>query len=236
MKIDMRLPQIDDSCDVLPVNGQHGLCRAYYQPDELDIKAIEYATSIANQSEKNLYALDLGCSPYFPQSQRLGKLGFQVDAFDLEKPIANLDEINKLYPDRIHYQTRNIIELQSIDLRNDYQIIYSNRCLSFISFPHAYSLIRMLISHVKTKTIYFLGFFAESAKYADNYPIDLPLENRFVPLNNPVAKNNQMLAPVCVYTPDEIFERLLGGLPITIIEVLEATSGSIKIIFEKECG
>lgn len=234
MKIDMQLPQISDICDVLPVNGQHGLCRAYYQPDELDIKAIEYATQVA-QSEKNLFALDLGSSPYFPQSQRLAKVGFYVDAFDLEKPFANFDEINKVYQNRIHYQTRNITELKSTDLRNDYQIIYSNRCLSFISYHQAYTLIRMLLSHIKTKTRYFLGFFAESAKYADNYPMDLALESRFVPLDNSIAKGNQMLAPVCVYTRDEIFENLLGGLPITITEVLQATSGSIKVIFENKC-
>lgn len=66
----------------------------------------------------------------------------------------------------------------------------------------------MLISHINTKTRYFLGFFAEAAQYAENYPLDIPLESR-LPLDNPISRGNQMLAPVCVYKREEIFENLL---------------------------
>lgn len=106
MKIDMQLPKIGDACDVLPINGQHGLCRSYYQPDELDVKAIEYASMAGQHSGRDLYALDLGCSPYFPQSQRLAKLGFYVDAFDLEEPADTLEQRNNLFQVRIHYQSK----------------------------------------------------------------------------------------------------------------------------------
>ena len=54
--------------------------------------------------------------------------------------------------------------------------------------------------------------------------MDLPLENRFVPLDNEVAQKNQMLAPVCIYKYDEIIKDLLGGIPISIIEILHAKS------------
>ena len=228
------LPKIDDKCDVLLINGRHGVCRSYYQPDELDIKAVEYAKLLVNHSGKsNLYALDLGCSPYFPQSQRLANLGFTVDAFDLEKPVISLDQIN-LHKTHINYQVKNIADLTADDLHNNYHIIYSNRCFSFLRYSHAYSLIRILLQRANSKTRFFVGFFTNLSKYAENYPIELPLEDRYVPLNNEIARMNQMFAPVCLYTQKEIVEDLLGDLPITIIEILHAQSGSLKIIFEKE--
>ena len=65
MKIDIQLPKIDDTCDVLLINGRHGVCRSYYHPDEFDIKVIEYAHSLTQEGATELAALDLGCSPYF---------------------------------------------------------------------------------------------------------------------------------------------------------------------------
>ncbi len=233
MEMNIQLPKIDDTCDVLVINGQHGVCRTYYQPDEFDIKVIEYAHLLTQKAVTDLYALDLGCSPYFPESQRLAKLGFNVDAFDLENPIDSFEQINISLKNLINYKVKDIATLKSSNLRTNYDIIYSNRCLSFLKYCQAYQLINMLINQVDNKSRFFLSFFSESAEYAANYPIDLPLENRFVSLNNEVARKNQMLAPVCLYKYDEITKDLLSGFPITIIEILHAKSGSIKIIFEK---
>lgn len=233
MKIDMNLPKIDDNCDVLPVNGKHGLCRSYYQPDEFDLKTIEYAQLLTQKSSTDLYALDLGCSPYFPQNQRLAQLGFYVDAFDLEKPMLDFDKINARHQNRISYHVKNIADIKKSDVKNNYDIVYSNRCLSFLSYPKARQLIQLLVYSSMSNTRYFLSFFSDKAKYAEHYPMHLPLEDRYVPLNSDIARNNQMLAPVCVYTEVELLDKLLGDLPITIIELLHAESGSLKIIFEK---
>ena len=232
MSSDFKLPKIDDKCDVLPISGQHGVCRSYYQPDEFDIKALEYAKVLVQQSASELHALDLGCSPYFPQSQRLAKLGVFVDAVDLEKPVANFAEINRQYDNRICYKRLDLKRLQASDLTNQYQIVYSNRCLSFLSYSDTYHLIRALIKHNKCHTRYFLAFFSVSGKYAENYPIHLPLAERYVPLNNPYAERDEMLAPVCLYTRDELLDDLLGELPISIVEIITVKSGSFKIIFD----
>lgn len=232
MDLEMQLPKIDEKCETLPVNGRHGLCRAYYQPDLLDYKTIEFAQTLSRNTTQQLYALDLGCSPYFPQSQRLAKLGFMVDAFDIEKPSDKILQNIPQYQNCINYCVKNLADITTRDLRDDYQIVYANRCLSFLSYPQTRRLLHILINHLHSKTRYFLAFFMESAIYAQNYPIHLPLEERFVTLENPVARGNDMLAPACVYQYHEIFENLLGDLPITIIEEIKAESGSLKIIFE----
>ncbi len=232
INLDIKLPDIDSQCDVLAINGQHGVCRSYYQPDEFDLKTLQYAKMLLQQSTSKLHALDLGCSPYFPQSQRLAKLGFCVDAFDLEKPMNNFAEINQQYNNRIHYRNIDLKQLHDSDLTNQYQIVYSNRCLSFLSYPDMYRLIRMLFKHNNNHTRYFLAFFAISGKYAENYPTHLPLEERYIALNNAYAERDQMLAPVCLYTEDEILNKLLGGLSISLVETIKAKSGSLKIIFD----
>lgn len=58
MEASVQLPKIDDTCDILSINGRHCVCRSYYHPDEFDIKVIEYAHSLA-QDGQDLYALDL---------------------------------------------------------------------------------------------------------------------------------------------------------------------------------
>ena len=65
-------------------------------------------------------------------------------------------------------------------------------------------LLQTLINHIHGPTRYFLAFFSVSGKYAEHYPSHLPLEQRYAPLNNEYARRNQMLAPVCLYTLDEI--------------------------------
>ena len=102
MALDLTLPNIDDEHDVLPVNGSYGICRSYYQPDELDIKALEYAKNLQKPfTVKKPRALDLGCSPYFPQSQRLAKIGFSIHAIDAVNPVADFDKINAIYDSSI---------------------------------------------------------------------------------------------------------------------------------------
>jgi hypothetical protein len=90
----------------------------------------------------------------------------------------------------------------------------------------------MLISHNKQKARFFLSFFTHSSDYSDNYPNHLPLETRYAPLDNAVARGNEMLAPVCLYTRDEIIGNLLDKLPISIIEEIITKSGSLKLIFD----
>lgn len=232
MALDLKLPDIDGYNEMLPISGQHGACLSYYQPDELDLKALEYASILNQQTDNSLCALDLGCSPYFPQSQRFAKLGFQVDAIDLIKPVYNFTEINQRYHNRIAYKILDLKHLQSEDLMHQYQIVYSNRCFSFLSYSEAHRLIRILINHNKYQTRYFLAFFSVLGKYAENYPVYLPLAERYVALDNAYAKRAQMLAPVCLYTREEILHDLLGDLPISLVEIIEAKSGSLKIIFE----
>lgn len=174
---DAKLPKIDDKGEVLPISGQHGVCRSYYQPDDFDIKALEYATVLMQQSVSELYALDLGCSPYFPQSQRFAKLGFNIDAFDLVRPVTNFSEINQQYDNRICYTNLDLRLLQEHDLKHQYQIVYSNRCLSFISYPDMYRLIRTLINHNKCHTRYFLAFFTFSVSMLKIIPFIYHLQS-----------------------------------------------------------
>lgn len=232
MNINTKLPDLSNKSGALSTNGRHGMCRSYYQPDEFDIKTLEYATMLSQQKGKNLFALDLGCSPYFPQSQRLAKLGFYVDAFDLENPMDGFEQINQDCHNRINYKVKDIALLASNDLTHDYQIIYSNRCLSFLTYQQAYQLIQMLVHRVKSKARFFLAFFSQSAKYASGYPNHLPLEKRYAQLDNLIARGNEMLAPVCLYSRDEIFQNLLEGCPISIVEELQTEAGSLKIIFD----
>src|SRR5580765_7139911 len=88
-KLNLPTPVKTDAHLALPTNGRSGLCASFYNPDQLDIEALNYAKELKENSVKNeiLYAADIGCSSYFPQAIRFAQLGLTVDGFDIEKPM-----------------------------------------------------------------------------------------------------------------------------------------------------
>ncbi|MBB71158.1 MAG: hypothetical protein CMF50_02015 [Legionellales bacterium] len=220
--------------EALPIDGEHGVCRSYNNLDALDIKTIEYATSLLYSSSKNIFALDLGCSPYCPQGLRLAKQGCYVDAIDLNPPDKAFQSINQSFDKRISYLVKDLRELQASDLAHQYSLIYSNRCLCFMKHTHIRHLMKLLVERSLSKTRFFISFFTVDGHYAKGYPVNQALDERFYRLTSDVAKRSSMTAPVCLYTKAEIYDEVLGELPITLIDEITASTGSLKLIFEKQ--
>lgn len=98
LKTKLNLPALvkSDSYLALPTNGRRGLCVSFFNPDALDIEALDFAKQLKESATPNelIYAADIGCSSYFPQAIRFARAGLTVDAFDIESPMPEYQSIN----------------------------------------------------------------------------------------------------------------------------------------------
>ena len=215
------------------ISGRYGGCVSMYTPDDLDERALEYAQSIVKaRPDETLWAADLGASPFCPQAIRFADAGLHVDAFDLEPPAAELAAINQDLGNKIHFVQKNLLDLQSAELKL-YSLVYTNRCLFFLPFHEAKNVLRKFISHAAPGAQFFISLMDMNGPLAINYPHrDKPLSERFAVPNCDYARLVECNMPVCFYYADEVESELLHDLPIHVLELIQTTPRSIKVVFE----
>ena len=217
------------------ISGRYGGCVSMYTPDELDKRALEYARELAAlNSKQKLYVADLGSSPFCPQSIRFADCGLHVDAFDLEPPHPELDNIKSELSGEINYVNKNIKDVGS-DMLHQYSMVYTNRCLFFLPFAEAKAVLSKFIDSSKPGARFFISLMDMNGPIAKDYPDrDKPLEERFAVVKNDYATKVECNMPVCFYYPDEVQSELLQGLPVHVLELIQTSPRSIKIVFEKK--
>lgn len=217
------------------ISGRYGSCVSMYTPDEIDLRALQYAEElIATKPYDPLYAADLGSSPYCPQSLRFAHLGYQVDAFDLEPSAPEFSQINQELGNKIQYIQKNLLDVSVNDLK-PYSIVYTNRCLFFLPFVEAKKVLYKFIEAAAPGAKFFISVMDIDGPLAENYiDREKPLAERFSVVKNDYAKKVECNMPVCFYTTEEVQRELLSGLPVSLEEIIQTTQhSSIKIIFKK---
>lgn len=216
----------------LPTNGRRGVCVAFFDPDELDYAALEFAKQLKNNAADNeiIYAADVGCSSYFPQAIRFAQMDLRVDAFDIESPIPEYHTINHELNGKINYFQANL-RLPLEQKNHRYSIVYSNRFMSHLTFSEAKNILHYFIQHATKNCRFYLSFGSLTSYQKDDYSDGCkPVEERFARISGELATKHQLMEPVCLYTKDDIYGKLLADLPVNILAELKG-SVSIKIIF-----
>ncbi len=219
------------------ISGRYGSCVSMYTPDELDIRALQYAEKLRKlRSDDVIYAADLGSSPYCPQSIRFAHAGLLVDAFDLEPSAPEFVQINKELGNKIHYFQKNLSDVRTEELKS-YSLVYTNRCLFFLPFSTAKSVLSQFVDIATPGAKFFISLMDINGPLAENYQdCDKPLTERFSVVKNDYAKKVECNMPVCFYYPEEVENKLLDSLPVSIEEILQTPQqSSIKVIFQKKC-
>lgn len=218
----------------IPIARERGVCASFYSPDDLDRKAYDFARLCAAENDgKILRAMDLGCSPYFPQAIRLAEAGFHVDAFDSEPPNAGLVRVNELLGERIRYSTIDAERLSDADVQDSYKIVYANRFLSHLRFDPARRLLRLIASHLCEGARLYLSFSGLDSPLGEGYgDRDKPVEDRYAVVNAALSRENQLAAAMCLYRPSDV-EKLLDGLDVKIAEQWVSPGGALKYVVER---
>lgn len=217
------------------ISGRYGSCVSMYTPDDIDLRALQYAEELITVKQHGLlHVADLGSSPYCPQSIRFAYLGYQVDAFDLEPPAPEFGQINQELGKKIQYVQKNLLDVSVNDLQ-PYSIVYTNRCLFFLPFAEAKKVISKFVNVALPGAKFFISVMDIDGPLAENYlDREKPLADRFSRVKNDYAKKVECNMPVCFYRPEEVERELLSGLSVLLEEIIQTTEhSSIKIIFKK---
>jgi hypothetical protein len=217
----------------VPIGGGRGVCASLLSPDDLDRLAVEFAYALveAHGAGALLYAADLGCSPFFPQSIRLAEAGMLVDCFDVEQPHAELKRINASLGSRLHYYVSDLADSSFECPRAGYSLLYSNRLISHLRFADARRLIGRFTDNCRPGARLFLSMSSVDSDLAEGYPdLHRPVEERFsVPLSAR-ARENQLSLPLCLYSEADVRDRLLTNLPLEVGQLFSSKTGSIKVV------
>lgn len=232
-KLNLPTPVKTDAHLALPTNGRNGLCASFFNPDQLDIEALNYAKQLKEHSEKNeiLYVADVGCSSYFPQAIRFAQLGLTVDGFDIEKPMDEYTTINQELGNKINY-IQTDLKLPLKPPNHYYSIVYSNRFISHLTFQEAKNLLQHFINHANIGCRFYISFGSlESCE--SGYPDrQKPIEERYSRLSDERSLKHQLTVPICLYSRNDIYDKLFKNFSIKVLDELKG-SESIKIIFTK---
>ncbi len=217
---------------LVPISKQYGSCVSFFMPNVLDEMALQYAEELLSQ-QGDLYAADLGASPYCPQSLRLASTGLKVDAYDLEPINTNVMSLVDTLAGELLYTQINLKELQDKDISHIYDLVYSHRCLFFMPFAQTRKIIELFLSHAKPNARFFIslaGLYSQTGEnYADH---DKPVAQRFCLPNNDFIKHVGISNPICLYTLEDIENNLLRDLPVKIMYLEETSNRSINFCFE----
>ncbi len=221
----------------MPISGKYGSCMSLHNLDKLDQDSLNYVQELIDSKiTLPFYIADIGASPYCPQSLRFASLGIHVDAFDLESMAQEVTGIANNLPGQVEYSKMNLLEANTASFKHQYHIVYSNRCFLFLPYSKARNLLELLIDKMLPKARCYLSLGnIESDDTVSYFDHDKPLSKRFSIVDGEVLKQAGVNAPVCLYYLNEVKEKLLKGLPITVLWLEKVTNNlnSIKLIFEK---
>lgn len=220
----------------MPITDQYGSCMSLYNPDILDIASLDYAKELVNNHpQPPISAVDLGASPFCPQAIRLASLGLYVDAYDLEPPARELKQINLGLSGKVNYHQVDLANINQVETSDNYHLFYANRCLLFLRYGTAKSILEKYISKLAPGSRGFLSLGNIQAQAVKNYPDNHEsIENRFAIANSHELRAAGINVPVCLYSLDDA-EGLFENLPVKILtlECTGNTINAIKVIFEK---
>ena len=215
----------------LRLSNGHGCCVSFNSWDALDSAAVEHCAALVGQG-KYVSTLELGSSPYIPQSIRFARLGADAYANDL-LPMADSiqDRLTGPIPRVTFLQgdmADEVPELQRQGRR--FSVVTATRCLSHLPFERAVSTLRAVKGCLTKDGMVFASLSSLRSTLADGYAhAGRPLRTRFTSALNPRADQAGLTAKLCLYEPEEVPE-VVKAAGLTIERRFTSKLGTIKLI------
>jgi SAM-dependent methyltransferase len=215
---------------LLKTTGQHGADISSQRIDDLDKENLKYVLD-----NDNLKGLDVGCGYGF-HSIRLSLLNtemYLIDLLSISKHFETINNTLKLhFP--IKYQTLDVNKLQSKDIPNDLDFLYSQRFIHYLPFEKALQFLKIVSKNMNPKGKVFISASGINSELSNNYPHkDIGVEKRFCKLSSSMGEKHNILEPVCLYSKEDT-NHLLTLSNFKVIKIWESNFGNIKAIAESK--
>lgn len=184
-------------------------------------------------------ALDLG-GAQGTVSVEMAKRGAEVIFVDLiDKPGAIEDEqLDPAIRSRITaYPKTNVKDLSSHHMEGrKADVVYSQRCLHFLTFAEQAALLRNIKEHYATKNcVFFISLASTECDLGIGYkgahhPINAP-ERHTIP-TSPQAAEAHITQPMTLYKNEEEIQQLMKAAGLKATSIIKSESGVYKIVAE----
>ncbi len=199
--------------------------------DDLDRESYNYLQECMVENG-SAHALDLG-GGLGAHTIRLASTGAKVTMVDL------LDSNDRFEMARLQGHIgdgaiRTIIkdwrDLNQSDDIGMIDVLYSQRSLSYISFLELRSLFAFLSNLIKPSTKFYISLNGIDSLYGTSHPLkDSPVEERFGYVADDIKEKLNVEGKMCVYSHQDIEEKLFANLPYRIDKIQETRFGNIQV-------
>ena len=214
---------------LIPTTGSHGTNISQQRIDELDKSCLSFIKDSLSKG-MSLRAIDLG-GGIGAHSKRMARLGAQVILIDLSTSNSEIETFNmQEEKGKITLLNKDVRHIPDDDLPSNIDCFYSQRMINYIPYHDALNLLCRIKKKSSRKAKFFISSGGIETEYGQTYlEKDKPIEHRFAPLSQEMAKKHDIYAHVCLYREEELCN-LLEKSGLTILNSWTSTFGNPKII------
>ncbi len=194
--------------------------------DDLD----RFCLGWVNTHGSEVKGVDIGCGLARPSITMalMGATMIGVDILDLEQYFNNIVED---FPG-LQFEYRHEDALEFLLEGDEVNFLYSQRCLHYLPFDQAVSVLERSRNYVKNSGWYFLSFSGLNSELGQNYhDASLSVSERFCKLSNEMQSKHEIYLPVCLYTENDVRE-LAHEVGLRVDQIWRSDFGNIKAILQ----
>ena len=205
-----------------------------FTPFEEEI--LKQAQASNEASAKPLLALDLFSGYCASNARRLAELGFIAYAFDFSPPSPQLITIGQSLVGGgiLHYTQQDVRDLDLSFLSDKLTLVTAQRSLHFLRFGEAQTLIQKLARQLKSGGSMYFTIGAVDCAVGGGYKhTDLPVEQRWHPLEPALGEPIHVTEPLCLYKSEDV-HLLFHGINGRVVRLERDDFGLFVIEFQTE--
>lgn len=208
----------------------NGVDVASQRADDLDRMAVEYVRSIVGQ--RSIFALDVGCG-HGGQTARMAAAGATVIAMDIHDYSAEISGSlarEGAHPGQCHFFRAGVESQPDIA---PVDIVMCQRMIHYLDYRSAGDALAWFHRISVSGGRMFLSASGMGSELGEDYPArDLPVGRRFAHLAPAMAEKHAILAPVCLYRPEELAD-LAAKSGWAVEKVFTSPFGNVKLVASK---
>ena len=197
---------------------------------------LEQALVSKNASTEPLLALDLFSGYCAANAKRLAEMGFIAYAYDFSPPSPELATIGQTLAGGgvLHYTQQDVRDLDLSFLNEKLTLITAQRSLHFLHFAEAQTLVRKLATNLKSGGSMYFTIGAVDCAVGGGYKhTDLPVEDRWHPLEPELGEPIHVTEPLCLYKTEDV-HLLFDGINGRIVRLERDDFGLFVVQFQME--
>ncbi|HEY8191500.1 MAG TPA: class I SAM-dependent methyltransferase [Alphaproteobacteria bacterium] len=218
-----------------PTDNGHGVDISSQRQDELDVQSLAYIREQAAGGRKIL-VVDLG-GGFGAHSIRMAETGAAVTMIDIADMAT--ENFSKAVTEKsiptgdLRFLHRDFSQLENEDIPENFDVLYSQRAIHYVSYPTAEKVLHLLFSRMAQGGAVYISAAGYDTEYGKTYPDRAkPVEERFNYVTPDMQEKHGITHKITTYKEEDMAV-LLKTAGFGDIQVTHSGFGNIKAMARK---